>query len=86
MLVLFFVLRPLIKFILTAGGEGEAGVRRLTSVRVGGAQLETERAQLEKEGAVAELEVEGYKEIENLRNLAGQDAHEFAKLLKNWLR
>jgi len=94
MLVLFFVLRPLIKFILTTGEGGEAGIGRLTPVSASGAQLEggaaaqlaDETARLEEESAVPQLETQGFKEIELVRSLAGQDAHEFAELLKTWLR
>jgi flagellar M-ring protein FliF len=88
MLVLFFVLRPLIKFVLATGEEGEAGIRRLAALSAeGAAQLEAgEVSMKEEKAAVTELESEGFKAIETVRNLAGQDAHQFAELLKAWLR
>jgi len=86
MLVLFFVLRPLIKFVL-AGGDGETAFRRLAAAgAAGGVPPEAPSLQVEQKGAVAQLESEGFKEIEMVRNLAGQDARQFAELLKSWLR
>jgi flagellar M-ring protein FliF len=85
-LVLFFILRPLIKFILATGGESGPGTRRLSSVGAGGPQFSLEDSRLEGGGSLPELEGQRFREVDNLRHLAGQDAREFAELLKTWLK
>jgi flagellar M-ring protein FliF len=67
--VLFFLLRPLIKFISAADKDGGRNIKRLTSA--GG------------EPGAGALELRG---VDGLKDLAKQDAREFAELLKTWLQ
>lgn len=80
---LFFILRPLIKFIMTRDRVGEVGERALPAAAGGGP------VRPEDKGVSPDLEElgdEGFKEVEAVRNLAGQDARKFAELLRNWLK
>ena len=73
-LVLFFVLRPLIKFILTkdrtigAGGRALPAAASLSGLEIGGEMGENLRG------------------VDAVRDLAGRDARKFAELLRNWLK
>lgn len=85
MIVLFFVLRPLVKAVLATGTEERVGLRKLPAASAPGTQLESKSNWLEEETVTPE-ESEGLRVIEGIRNLAGQDARQFADLLKVWLR
>jgi hypothetical protein len=85
-LVSFSSSARMIKFIWHAGGESNAGARRLSSVGAGGPQFSLEDSRLEGGGSLPELEGQRFREVDNLRHLAGQDAKEFAELLKTWLK
>ncbi|MBW2644632.1 MAG: flagellar M-ring protein FliF [Deltaproteobacteria bacterium] len=74
MLVLFFVLRPLIKFILTKDRIREVGGRALPAA--------ASSSGLEIGGEMDE----NLRGVDVVRNLAGRDARKFAELLRNWLK
>ncbi|MEA3486402.1 MAG: flagellar basal-body MS-ring/collar protein FliF [Thermodesulfobacteriota bacterium] len=81
MLVIVFVQRPLIKFILAKDKIREVGERALPAA--------ASPAGLEDKGVsmnLGEPGSEGLKEVEVVKNLAVQDAKSFAELLRNWLR
>ncbi len=86
MLVLFFILRPLIKFILATGGERGSVSRSLPATVTERAHLEGGSASLPMGGGLAELATGGLKEVDVVRKLAGQDARAVAEALKGWLR
>jgi flagellar biosynthesis/type III secretory pathway M-ring protein FliF/YscJ len=81
MFVLFFILRPLINFIMTKDRIEDVGERKLPAAAVP-ARLEAAGISMDME----ELEDEGLKEIDAVKKLAGRDARKFAELLRNWLR
>jgi flagellar M-ring protein FliF len=81
-LVLIFVLRPLIKFVVAERTMDEAGMRKLPAIVGGG---------VNGKGAAIGMDIgepvdEGLKQIDVVRNMAGQDAQKFAELLRNWLK
>ena len=78
--VLFFVLRPLIKFIMTRDRTEEIGAGGLPSVSV--AQLSGKNISLDLGGEMDE----SLKGLDAVRELAGRDARNFAELLRNWLK
>jgi len=80
-LVLFFVLRPLIKFILTKDRTIEAGGRALPAA-ASPAGLEDKGVSLELGGEMDE----SLRGVDVVRDLAGRDPQKFAELLRNWLR
>jgi len=83
MLTLFFILRPLIKFIMTKDRTGDVGERAMQAATAGGSvSLEDKGVSLE----LGEPGGEGFKQVEAVRNLAGRDARTFAELLRNWLK
>ena len=79
-LILFFVLRPLIKFVLVESRIKELGIKKLPAVAGGGAGLEGQVSP-----GLGAPEGEGFKEIDVVRSMADQDAQKFAELLRNWL-
>jgi len=81
MLVLFFVLCPLIKFILTKDRIGDVGERKLPAA-ASPAGLEDKGVSLELGGEMDE----SLRGVDVVRSLAGRDAQKFAELLRNWLR
>lgn len=82
LLVLLFVIRPLIKFVLTESQMREIGERELPAIAGGPAGPEAQGISLEMAG----LGDAGFNEIDVVRSLADQDAQKFAELLRNWLR
>ncbi len=82
MLILFFVLRPLIKFVLAESTMKEIALRELPAIAGGSVNLEGEGISL----GLGEPENQGFKEIDVVRNMADQDAQKFAELLRNWLK
>ena len=75
--VLFFILRPLIKFIMTK----EIGGGRVLPVGV--AQSQDEGVFLDLGGGEPDETLKG---LDAVKNLAAHDAKKFAELLRNWLR
>ncbi len=81
-LVLLFVVRPLIKFVLAESQRREIDNMELPAIAGAPATAEAQRVSLELGGA----EDEGLNEIDVVRSLADQDAQKFAELLRNWLK
>ena len=79
-LTLFFILRPLIKFIMTMDRNKEIGAGELPPVSV--AQLPGKNISLDLGGETDE----SLKGLDVVRDLAGRDARNFAELLRNWLK
>ena len=74
--VVFFILRPLVKLILKEVGDQEAGgAPELLSVPDN--QLENPKIPMVHKGS---------NEVEVVKNLASQDAKQFAELIRNWLK
>ena len=82
LLVLLFVIRPLIKFVLAESQMREIGEREVPAIAGGPAGPEAQGISLEMAGLVDE----GFNEIDAVRSMADQDAQKFAELLRNWLR
>jgi len=81
--ILFFILRPLIKFIMTKDRIGDAGAKRLpVPAAAGTVGPEDEGVSLEIGGEMDE----SLKGLDAVRNLASRDSQKFAELLRNWLR
>ena len=78
--VLFFILRPLIKFIMTKDIIEDVGAKRLPSVS--GAYLQDKDISLDMEEEMDE----SLRGVDVVRNLAGRDSQKFAELLRNWLK
>ena len=78
-LTLFFILRPLIKFIMTKDRIKDVGAKGLPpaagSLVGGGVPLEI--------GGETDESLRG---VDAVRNLAGRDSQKFAELLRNWLK
>ncbi|MBW2600135.1 MAG: flagellar M-ring protein FliF, partial [Deltaproteobacteria bacterium] len=81
-LTLFFILRPLIKFIMTRDRIGDAGAKRLPAAAGGTGIPAGEGVSLEIGGEMDE----SLKGVDAVRNLADRDAKKFAELLRNWLK
>ncbi|MDI6687260.1 MAG: flagellar basal-body MS-ring/collar protein FliF [Desulfobacterales bacterium] len=81
-LVLFFVLRPLIKFIMTKDRIGDVGAKRLPGAAGLVGLAGGEGVSVEMGGETDE----SLRGMDAVRNLAGQDAQKFAELLKHWLK
>jgi flagellar M-ring protein FliF len=75
MLVVFFVLRPLVKLLLTGMKDQEVGSPELPSATYD--QLE---------GQKIPMTYKGPNEVEVVKNLASRDAKQFAELLRNWIK
>jgi len=82
MLILLFILRPLIKFVLTESQMKEIGSRELPAIAGGQASSDTVSLSMNQGTAMGE----GLNEIDFIRKLADQDAKKFAELLRNWLK
>ncbi|RZB34905.1 MAG: flagellar M-ring protein FliF [Desulfobacteraceae bacterium Eth-SRB1] len=78
--VLFFILRPLIKFIMTKDRNKKIGAVELPPVGV--AELPGKNISLD----LGEEMDESLKGLDVVRELAGRDSRNFAELLRNWLR
>ncbi|MBW2647638.1 MAG: flagellar M-ring protein FliF, partial [Deltaproteobacteria bacterium] len=74
MLILFFVLRPLIKFISAKDKIGD----------VGGKTLPAAASSFDRE--IGGEMGENLRSVDAVRDLAGRDARKFAELLGNWLK
>lgn len=81
-LVFLFILRPLIKFIMTKDRMEAIGERRLPVPADSSVRLEDRSVLLDLE----EPGDKGLKEIDAVSNLASRDARKFAELLRNWLK
>jgi len=80
-LVLVFVLRPLIKFVLATDGIREVGEKALpTAASLSG--RESKGPFLEIGGEMDE----SLQGLDSVRDLASRDARNFAQLLRNWLK
>jgi flagellar M-ring protein FliF len=75
MLVVFFVLRPLVRLLLTGMKDQEVGAPELPP-----------GADNQLEGPKIPMMYKGPNELEVVKNLASQDAKQFAELLRNWLK
>ncbi|MBW2568188.1 MAG: flagellar M-ring protein FliF [Deltaproteobacteria bacterium] len=78
--VLFFLLRPLIKFIMTKDVTEKISAGALPSAGV--SQLQSKDISLDLGGETGE----SIRGLEVVKNMASQDARSFAELLRNWLR
>jgi flagellar biosynthesis/type III secretory pathway M-ring protein FliF/YscJ len=79
LLVVFFVLRPLIGFILSR----DSGANAVNSLPDGSrGQLEGGGVKLALEGSPGSPALKG---LETVKTMAGQDARKFAEVLENWL-
>jgi flagellar M-ring protein FliF len=79
LLVVFFVLRPLIGFILSR----DSGANAVNSLPDGSrGQLEGGGVTLALEGSAKNPALKG---LETVKTMAGQDARKFAEVLENWL-
>ena len=79
LMVVFFVLRPLIGFILSK----ESGARAVNSLPDGSrGRLEGGGVSLAIEGSARNQALSG---LETVKTMAGQDARKFAEVLENWL-
>ncbi len=78
-LVLFFVLRPVLKLLLSRGHEVDN--RREQIMAAAGAELDAPLPTLKLDAATSEE----MPEITVVRSMASQDARTFSELLKNWL-
>ncbi|HUV49859.1 MAG TPA: flagellar basal-body MS-ring/collar protein FliF [Anaerolineae bacterium] len=83
--VLFFILRPLIKFIMTKDRIGGVGAKGLPAAADGLAGPKGGRSPLVEIGVDLEDD-ESLRGLDAVRNLAGRDAQKFAELLRNWLK
>jgi flagellar M-ring protein FliF len=81
-LVLLFVIRPLIKFVLTESQMREIAKSEVPAIAGGPTGPEAQGVSLEMAG----FGNEGLNEIDVVRTMADQDAQKFAELLRNWLR
>lgn len=79
--ILFFILRPLIKFIMTKDITGEIGAGESPSVEADRSQNKDILLDL----GGGEID-ESLKGLDAVRNLASRDSKKFAELLRNWLR
>ena len=79
-LILFLVLRPLVKFVLVESKIQEVGMKKLPAAAGGGASMEDQVSL-----GLGAPEGGGFKEIDVVRSMADQDAQKFAELLRNWL-
>jgi flagellar M-ring protein FliF len=80
-LTLFFILRPLIKFIMTKDRVKDVGAKGLPPAAGGPVSLAGEGVPLEIGGKMDE----SLRGVDAVRNLAGRDTQKFAELLRNWL-
>ena len=79
--VVFFILRPLIKQLLARGGDQEVGPGKISST--------TDDSRLEGVPVPLELDIpigERIAEVEVLKKMADGDAQRFSELLRSWLK
>nr|MDA3834380.1 flagellar basal-body MS-ring/collar protein FliF [Spirochaetales bacterium] len=81
-LVLFFVLRPLIKFIMSKDRIEDVSAKRLQAAAGPVGLAGGEGVPVETGGEMDK----SLRDVDAVRNLAGQDAKKFAELLRNWLK